>query len=119
MGLADRDYSKADRWQREQRERLAAWQSREFRGPWRNASRRRRLAGYAIVASVVAVPAAGIGYAAGANVGPFAPKPVLVWSGVEFNSKSEFQTWLRGRGLSYGQWAARHPAAAAKLERRP
>jgi hypothetical protein len=118
MGLVDREYMKAERWQREQRQRLAAWQWRRFPRT-RRANARGRVAQYVIVAAIACALAIAIGYAAGSRVGPFAAEPLLVWSGEEFNSKAEFEPWLRIRGGSYRAWAAKHPAAAAKLERRP
>lgn len=120
VGLADRDYMKAESWQRDQRQRLAEWQWRRFPRPWQNASPRQRLARYTIVVVVALAPGAAIGYAAGAQVGPFAPAPLLVWSGESFNNRADFEAWLDVRGGSYAGWAAKHPAAAAKLEgRRP
>jgi hypothetical protein len=118
MGLADREYMKAESWQREQRRRLAAWQWRTM--PWlRPNTSRARLVRYVVVAAVAVAPAVAVGYAAGAKVGPFAPEPLLVWGGVEFESQTEFEAWLRLRGGSYRAWSTKHPAAAAKLEHRP
>jgi hypothetical protein len=117
VGLADRDYTKAEPWQREQRERLAEWQWRRF--PWSaGVSRRGRFVGYLVAAVLATGPAVAIGYAVGAEIGPFAPEPLLVWGGHEFESKGDFEAWLRAHGGSYEGWAAKHPAAAAKLETR-
>jgi hypothetical protein len=118
VGLADRDYMKAEGWQREQRDRLADWQWRTFPRRWRHATKRQRLAGYAAVAVLTLVPGVAVGYAAGAKVGPFKPEPLLVWGGESFNGRVEFEAWLVVRGGSYQDWAAKHPDAAAKLERR-
>ena len=113
MGLADRDYMKSERWQREQRQRLAEWHWQKLPKPWPTASRGQRLARYAIIAILALVPGAAIGYAAGAELGPFASsEPVLVWGGERFSSKAAFEVWLTARGRSYESWAAKHPAAA-------
>ena len=120
MGLADRDYMKSERWQREQRQRLAEWQwGRKFPRPWPNATRQQRLARYAIMAALALAPGTAIGYAAGAKVGPFAPDPLLVWGGTTFDSKAEFEAWLSARGRSYEIWADKHPAVAARLAEAP
>jgi hypothetical protein len=120
MGLADRDYMKAESWQRDQRQRLAARQWRNFPRPWRNATPRQQLTRYVLVAAITLAPGAAVGYAAGAKVGPFKPatEPLLVWGGESFNSRVEFEAWLVPRGGSYEAWAAKHPAAAARLEGR-
>jgi hypothetical protein len=120
VGLADRDYMKAESWQREQRDRLAEWQWRNFPSRWRHATKRQRLVGYVAAAAIALVPGVAVGYAAGAKVGPFkpGPEPLLVWGGESFNSRVEFEAWLVLRGGSYQTWAARHPTAAAKLEGR-
>ena len=116
MGLADRDYMKSERWQREQRRRLAEWQWQRFPRPWRDATPRQQLSRYLLVAVIALVPGAAVGYAAGAKVGPFAPEPLIVWGGEEFTSKADFESWLVARGGSYQAWAANHPFAAAKIE---
>jgi hypothetical protein len=115
MGLADRDYMKAESWQRDQRQRLAAWQWRTWRG--QSARRTSRALAYAVVIPALAV-AAGGGYAYGAKIGPFALDlgPALIWGGQEFESRAQFEAWLAERGVSYGTWAAKHPTAAARLE---
>jgi hypothetical protein len=118
MGLADRDYMKAKTWQREQRDRLAAWQWRTWRRDRTARGRRRRLAS-AVAAAILMLAAGAVGYAAGAEIGPFAPSPVVVWGGKEFSSKAQFEQWLTGRGGSYTKWARKHPTAAARLERHP
>ena len=115
MGLADRDYMKAESWQCRQRERLEAWHSRRT-PPRAETSRRQRLAPYAAVAVIAIVPASIIGYAAGAKRGPFAPGPALIWGGEAFTSKADFAKWLQDRGGSYATWARNHPAVAAQLE---
>lgn len=114
VGLADRDYMKAESWQRDQRQRLAAWQWRTW-ARWSKQSPRQRLARYALVALIALAPGAAVGYAAGARIGPFAPEPVLVWGGESFTSRAQFEHWLAARGGSYAAWAEKHPAAAARL----
>lgn len=42
----------------------------------------------------------------------------FVWADRVFSSKGAFDGWLRSRGSTYVQWATRHPAAAATVERR-
>jgi hypothetical protein len=42
----------------------------------------------------------------------------FVWADRVFSSKPAFDSWLRSRGSTYVQWATRHPAAAATVERR-
>jgi hypothetical protein len=42
----------------------------------------------------------------------------FVWADRVFSSKRVFDSWLRSRGSTYVQWATRHPAAAATVERR-
>ena len=118
MAAVDRDYMKSEGWQREQRGRLAAWQWRKLGYRRVRATPRRRLVRYGIVAALALAPGAALGYAAGADLGPFAPEPLLVWGGESFTSKADFRSWLSGRGVTYAEWAANHPVAAAKLERR-
>ena len=134
MGLADRDYMKSPWWRRRQ----AAWEGGapigattpssaaqgmagvnllRPRTPRARARLRRRLPAY-LLALVVGLGGLGVAYAAGAQLGPFAPPPVLTWAERDFASKAEFDAWLRERGLSYRVWAERHPAAAARLEAR-
>ena len=111
MGLADRDYMKGERWQLTQRAKQSEW-----RPIYPDARDRPRTMRYLAIALVAAVPAAGAGYAIGADVSPFAKSAPLVWGGEEFTSKPAFQDWLRERGLSYRRWAERHPAAATQHE---
>jgi hypothetical protein len=41
------------------------------------------------------------------------------WGDRVASSPQELAGWLAARGSSYGEWARRHPAAAARLEGRP
>jgi hypothetical protein len=117
VALENRDYMKAEGWQRRQRERLATWQWRTF--PRRSSARRGGFATYAVVALLALMPGLLIGYAAGAGLGPFAPhdRPALMWGGESFESRAEFEAWLAVRGIPYAVWAQQHPAAAAMLDR--
>jgi hypothetical protein len=113
MGVAEREYMKAPAWQDAQRKRLTEWKPQ----PWRPPRRRRNRALVIVVAAVLTAAGGGVGYAIGAEVGPFAPPPALVWGGKGFSDKAEFKRWLESRGASYKAWARKHPAAAARLER--
>jgi hypothetical protein len=41
------------------------------------------------------------------------------WGNRVASSPAELASWLAARGSSYGDWARKHPAAAARLEGRP
>lgn len=41
------------------------------------------------------------------------------WGNRVASSPAELAGWLAARGSSYGEWAKKHPAAAARLEGRP
>ena len=118
MGLADRDYMKAESWQREQRKRLADWQWRSM--PDGQAARRSPLPAVLAVAAAVLI-AGGLGYmfAGGFERDPEPTPAVMVWGGKTFTSKAQFKQWLAQRGKSYPDWAQNHPAAAARVDRLP
>ena len=47
------------------------------------------------------------------------PSTWTPWGNRVASSPQELAGWLAARGSSYGEWARKHPAAAARLEGRP
>ena len=42
----------------------------------------------------------------------------VVWGGRVLDSPAEVSSWLAARGVTYEEWARKHPAAAARIELR-
>ena len=76
---------------------------------------------WVITAAVLVVTAVALFWPRPIQGNPAAPgQPgLLVWGDAVFANPLELQAWLRIRGVSYAQWARRHPAAVKILTEPP
>jgi hypothetical protein len=72
---------------------------------------------WVVTAAVLVVTAFAIFWPRPVEGNPAAPgQPgLLVWGDAVFANPLELEAWLRIRGVSYAQWARRHPAAVKIL----
>ena len=92
----------------------------------RKACQRSKICGAVrVILTALAVPGFALGLATAAGELKRGEVPVygqptsVVWADRVYSNKHDLATWLRSRGVTYTRWAARHPATAQILERRP